>query len=102
MSRYSIIHLALADLPVVFQELARVLKPGGTLLIWFNGTDDPSEHGEHFDHTVATAFRHDPDILSGLLAQAGLTEQSRDLRKPGEGERPFPQFAITATKVRRR
>jgi SAM-dependent methyltransferase len=57
-----------------FQELARVLKPGGTLLC---SVPLQAAHWTSFDACVGHARRYDPATLRGLLATHGFTiEQS--------------------------
>lgn len=95
--RYSTIHVPPSNLDVVFEEFVRVLGPGGQLLISFFGTSDPDEHGNAFDHQVATAYQCDLDAISAMLATAGLTEISRHLRQPRPDERrQFPQSVLIA------
>jgi len=77
---FSVIHTAPADLPAVLAELARVLAPGGSLLLgYFDG-----EAGEPFDHAVTTAYRWSADALTDLLAAHGLVvERSAARQDPG-------------------
>jgi ubiquinone/menaquinone biosynthesis C-methylase UbiE len=90
---YSIIHTAPADLPAVFREFARVLRPGGSLLLGhFDG-----EAGTPFDHAVTTAYYWSADALHELLAPHGLavarsaSRQDPGVRRHGE---------LVATRVR--
>ncbi|WP_067814980.1 class I SAM-dependent methyltransferase [Actinomadura kijaniata] len=85
---YSIIHTPPQDLSVVFDEFARVLAPGGHLLLGFFATDDDSaQSAEPFDHKVSLAYRLSLDHVADLASKAGLTEISRTRREPGENER---------------
>ncbi|MFC9970302.1 class I SAM-dependent methyltransferase [Spirillospora sp. NPDC127200] len=86
---YSVIHTPPADLPVIFAEFARVLAPGGHLLVGFFATDDDSSHpaAEPFDHKVSLAYRLSIDHVAELAAKAGLVETARLRRGPGENER---------------
>ncbi|MEV5705861.1 class I SAM-dependent methyltransferase [Actinoallomurus sp. NPDC052274] len=85
---YSFIHLPPAELPTVFAELARVLTPGGHLLLGFFTTDGDSPNpAEPFDHKVTTAYRLSIDHLAGLAREAGLVELARMRREPGDNER---------------
>lgn len=86
VSRYSVIHTPPEELPVAFAEFARVLAPGGHLLISFYAHDG-AELAEPFDHKVTLAYKLSPGGISGLLAEAGLTEVARLVRQPREGER---------------
>ncbi|MFF5265173.1 class I SAM-dependent methyltransferase [Actinomadura viridis] len=85
---YSVIHTPPEDLPAIFAEFARVLAPGGHLLVGFLATGDDSPHpAEPFDHKVALAYRLSIDHIAGLASEAGLTEIGRLRREPGENER---------------
>lgn len=53
LSRWSIIHTAPRELPVILAEFHRVLAPGGHLLVSFSASDDPSQPTQVFDHAVA-------------------------------------------------
>ncbi|GAA4100143.1 class I SAM-dependent methyltransferase [Actinomadura miaoliensis] len=85
---YSIIHTPPEDLPVIFAEFARVLAPGGHLLVGFFATGDDSPHpAEPFDHKVSLAYRLSIDHVADLAYKAGLTEIGRSRREPAENER---------------
>ncbi|MFI6517948.1 class I SAM-dependent methyltransferase [Spirillospora sp. NPDC050679] len=86
---YSVIHTPPEDLPVIFAEFARVLAPGGHLLVGFFTTDDDSARPavQPFDHKVSLAYRLSVDHVAELAARAGLVEIARLRRGPGEGER---------------
>lgn len=93
---YSIIHTPPEDLPAVFAEFARVLAPGGHLLVGFFATGDGSAGAaEPFDHKVARAYRLSVDRVAELAAEAGLAEVARMSREPVEGER-FRQGRLLA------
>lgn len=95
---YSIIHLPPADLPAAFAEFARVLAPGGHLLVGFFATDeDAARPPEPFDHKVARAHRLSLGHVADLAAAAGLAEVARMRREPMEGER-FRQGRLLARK----
>lgn len=95
LSRYSIIHTAPEDVPVVLAEFHRVLAPGGVALISFPGTDDASEPTLAYDHKVVTAYRWWPDHFSALLHEAGLEELGRLIERPvPDAPRPFPPVNI--------
>ncbi|GGO88758.1 methyltransferase [Nocardioides phosphati] len=77
---YSIIHTAPAGLPAVLGELARVLTPGGSLLLgFFDG-----EPGLPFDHAVTTAYFWSAEALTDLLRPHGfVVERSASRHDPG-------------------
>ncbi|KWR71364.1 hypothetical protein RN04_09640 [Arthrobacter sp. W1] len=65
---YSVIHAAPADLPPILDELARVLQPGGKLLLGFFAGDQL----EVFGHQVAPAWYWPPVELGEILEQSGF------------------------------
>ncbi|WP_406021532.1 class I SAM-dependent methyltransferase [Nocardioides sp. NBC_00850] len=81
---YSIIHTPPADLPAILDEFARVLTPGGSVLIgFFDG-----EPGEAFDHAVHTAYYWSAEALGNLLAPHGfIVEQASARQDPGARRR---------------
>lgn len=82
---YSVIHTPPRQLPGVFEEFERVLKPGGHVLLGFFAGDD--RQPQEFDHKVTLAYRWSPDGLADLLSQAGFEVVARLVREPYEGER---------------
>ncbi|MFC7616317.1 class I SAM-dependent methyltransferase [Actinokineospora soli] len=90
---YSIIHLPPGEVAGVFGEFARVLAPGGYLLIGFFAGDESA-----FDHKVAVAYRWSVDRLVELLRDKGFVEVARMVREPYEGERPFQQGQLLVRK----
>jgi SAM-dependent methyltransferase len=93
---YSVIHTPPQDLPRVFKEFQRVLKPGGHLMLGFFAGD--SAWPLEFDHKVTLAYRWLPDGLAELLRQAGFAEVARMVREPDEGER-FQQAQLLVRKA---
>jgi ubiquinone/menaquinone biosynthesis C-methylase UbiE len=86
LSWYSIIHTPPGLLPMVLSELARVLRPGGSLLLgFFDG-----EPGTPFDHTVTRAYYWSADALGVLLRPHGFavgraaSRQDPGVRRHGE------------------
>lgn len=73
---YSLIHTPPDDLPAIFVEFARVLAPGGSILIgFFDG-----EPRECFAHAVAPAYFWSAGALAALLADAGFEVVSTEVR----------------------
>ncbi|PPF56289.1 SAM-dependent methyltransferase [Clavibacter michiganensis] len=65
---YSLIHHAPDRVAVPLAELARVVRPGGGLLLGaFAGTAT-----EPFDHAVTRAWRWEPDELAARISAAGF------------------------------
>ncbi|MEV5486078.1 MULTISPECIES: class I SAM-dependent DNA methyltransferase [Streptomyces] len=97
LSRWSVIHTPPQDLPAVFAEIARVLAPGGPLLIEFPATDGPHHETQAYDHTVVTAYRWCPDRLSELLRDHGLAESARLVIEPKPTDRrQFQEIQLLA------
>lgn len=96
VSRHSVIHTKPDRLDEVFAEFGRVLTADGRLFLSFFATDDPGEHGQPFDHAVCTAYQLDPNVISELLACAGIDEEMRLLRRPHPGARPIPHATLIA------
>jgi ubiquinone/menaquinone biosynthesis C-methylase UbiE len=87
LSRSSVIHLPPRLLPTALAEIARVLAPGGWLLLSFSATDAPEPPYEYYDHRVAAAYRWWPDHVVSLLRSAGITESARLMENPEPDDR---------------
>jgi SAM-dependent methyltransferase len=89
LSWYSLIHHSPQDIQTPLAEFARVIRPGGGLLVgFFEGTTV-----EAFDHAVTTAHRWPVAELGRQLAQAGF-EVIETHTRTRSGSRPHG--AITA------
>ncbi|WP_043263198.1 class I SAM-dependent methyltransferase [Streptomyces sp. CT34] len=96
---YSIIHTPPERLPVLFAEFARVLAPGGHLLLAYKIGDQP----HHLDHAYGHELSLDvywfpPDRIAELLNQAGFAVNTRVVREP-EGHEKGPQAYLLARKA---
>lgn len=99
LARSSIIHVPPRDLPAVVAEFARVLAPGGQLLVSCFASDDPSIPTQSFDHSVMTAYRWSPDHLVGLLRDVGVSEIARVLCRPkATDRRQFQELQLLAAR----
>ncbi|WP_037603947.1 class I SAM-dependent DNA methyltransferase [Streptacidiphilus rugosus] len=99
LSRFSMIHVPPQDLPTVVAEFARVLAPGGLLLISCYATDDSAIPTQSFDHTVTTAYRWSPDRLAELLRDVGVSETARVLCEPKPTDkRQFQELQLLAAR----
>jgi ubiquinone/menaquinone biosynthesis C-methylase UbiE len=87
LSRSSIIHLPPRLLPTALAEIARVLAPGGWLLISFSAADTPEPPYEYYDHRVSAAYRWWPDHVASLLRSAGIIESARLIENPEPDDR---------------
>jgi len=84
LSWYSTIHHSPDRIGVPLREFARVLRPGGTLLLGhFDG-----RHVESFDHAVLPAFRWPTDEIERELLAVGF-ETIETHRRTGVGYRPL-------------
>ena len=92
---YSLIHTRPSDVPEILTEFARVLAPGGSILIgFFDG-----EPREPFAHAVAPAYFWSADALAEMLADAGFEVVASDSRgrEPGEiSARPHGSLVVRA------
>lgn len=75
---YSIIHLTAAELPRAFQEIHRVLRPGGPLLVSFHIGAEVRRLTEWLGREVDVDFHFfAPDDVAEALDAAGLTTCAR-------------------------
>ncbi|GAA1751974.1 class I SAM-dependent methyltransferase [Aeromicrobium alkaliterrae] len=80
---YSLIHLPPELVPEALAEIARVLRPGGSVLLgFFDG-----EPRTPFDHQVTTAWWWSVEAMSDALVVAGLRPRA-SRRRHGDGHRP--------------
>jgi SAM-dependent methyltransferase len=95
---YSVIHTPPDRLPGVFQEFARVLSPGGYLLVAFQTGDEHRHISRAYGHDVdLDVFRLDPERIATMLEVTGLAVTNRLLRAPDESEKT-PQAFLLARK----
>lgn len=80
LAYYSMIHTPPGELPALLAEQARVLAPGGLLLVSFFATE--GREPVRFDHKVAPAYSWPAELLAELLADAGLVTFARLLHDP--------------------
>jgi len=90
---YSLIHHEPENIQVALDEIARVLAPGGALLVgFFVGPDI-----EACDHSIVTAYRWPLEALAFNLSDAGF-EVIETHTRTGSHAKPRPHGAILATK----
>jgi SAM-dependent methyltransferase len=102
---YAIIHTPPDQLDAVAAELARVLMPGGELLVAFQaGTGDAVFRADaHGTGLPLTSFRHHPDSVTDALARAGLPVHTRVVREAQLPHETTPQaFLIARAEVNSR
>jgi SAM-dependent methyltransferase len=88
---YSLIHHEPTIIRQALDEIARVLRPGGGLLVGFFVGPDV----EAFDHAVITAYRWSSEALSNELRAAGFDVTATHTRT-GLQSSPRPHGAILA------
>jgi SAM-dependent methyltransferase len=95
---YSTIHLPDDVLPVALAEFARVLRPGGSVLLAFQaGAGERLHQTDWHGHEVdLDHYRRDPETVAGLLTAAGLDVRMRLLRSPEPAE-SAPRAYLRAT-----
>ncbi|WP_345751870.1 class I SAM-dependent methyltransferase [Microbacterium rhizophilus] len=89
---YSLIHLAPDELTAALAEIARVLRPGGALLVgFFDGGEV-----EQFAHAVAPAWFWPPERLGEELDRAGFRIEEVVRRRTAEAR---PHAAVVARRA---
>jgi ubiquinone/menaquinone biosynthesis C-methylase UbiE len=97
---YSLIHTPTDQLPAVLAEVARVLRPGGRLLVAFQVGEEPAALSSAYGHPVAlVVHRRTPEQVTDLLARTGLVVHTRTVRQ-AEGWEKSPQAYLHARKDR--
>lgn len=98
LAGYSIVHIEPGDLPAVFAEFHRVLRPGGQLLMAFQVGAQPLHLAEGLGHPVDLTFhRHTPQEIAALLAEAGIPVEAT-LERAADPEERTPHAHILARK----
>lgn len=89
LAMYSIIHLDAAERRAAYRELARVIHPGGHLMLAFHTSDATHRPGERTEKEEFLGRRINlilhflcPDDVAANLRDAGFTETARLLREP--------------------
>jgi SAM-dependent methyltransferase len=96
---YSIIYTPPDQLVDAFDELARVLIPGGYLLLAFQAEDDPIHRTDAYDtHLPLTSYRHSVQEVAARLVDIGFDIYATILRAPElADETTFQGFVIAST-----
>ena len=96
---YSIIHIKREDVVRAFQEMWRVLIPGGSVFVSFHRGDGELHRDEWFEQPVSIDFRlFQPDEMAGYLERAGFENIVTVEREPYEFEYATKRIYISATK----
>jgi len=99
---YSIIYTPLDGLDAAFDELARVLRPGGFLLLAFQTGGTPVHREDAFGtHLPLTSYRHGVHEVTDRLERSGFRICTTTLRAPTLDHETTPQGFVIATNHRR-
>jgi ubiquinone/menaquinone biosynthesis C-methylase UbiE len=95
---YSIIYTPPEYLGDAFAELARVLRPGGYLLLAFQaGSGEPALRTDaHGTALPLTSFRHSLSDVTGRLEDAELSVRATAVREPEFDHETTPQAFVIA------
>jgi ubiquinone/menaquinone biosynthesis C-methylase UbiE len=101
---YSIVHFGADQRTAAFAELARVIRPGGWLMLAFHTTNESTENLTHrdewFGHAVDLDFQFiDPDEAISQLSVAGFELRSRTDRDPSGTEVPTRRTYLIARRT---
>ncbi len=95
---YSIIYTPLDLLDEAFDELARVLIPGGFLLLAFQTDGEPVDREDAFGtHLPLTSYRHEVQEVAGCLENSGFKICTTALRAPELDHETTSQGFVIAT-----
>lgn len=97
---YSIIHSQREDVVRAFQEMRRLLIPGGSVFLSFHRGDGELHRDEWFGQKVSIDFRlFQPEEMSGYLECAGFAGIVTVEREPYEFEYPTTRVYMSASKA---
>ncbi|HEX6246377.1 MAG TPA: class I SAM-dependent methyltransferase [Nocardioidaceae bacterium] len=95
---YSIIHTPVAGLARIFEETARVLRPGGHVLVGFQSGEGPRDVSwayRVFGHEIALQrYLRTPDQVAARMKAAGLREVCRLVRRAHGNEKDDQTFLL--------
>jgi SAM-dependent methyltransferase len=94
VASYSLHHLPRARLGTALGGLARVLMPGGVLVVITHGGAGEEWLDRPGGQVVVSTYS--PDELAGLLRDNGLEPELTRVRSPREGEYPADKIRISA------
>jgi ubiquinone/menaquinone biosynthesis C-methylase UbiE len=94
---YSIIYTPSDRLAEAFGELARVLIPGGYLLLAFQAEGEPVHRADaQGTHLPLTSYRHSVREVAGCLVDTGFKIHATVLRAPELEDETTPQGFVVA------
>ncbi|MEU8816456.1 class I SAM-dependent methyltransferase [Actinoplanes sp. NPDC048796] len=92
---YSLVHTPPDLLPKAFTEFARVLEPGGRLVIAFKSGDAKRTLSTGYGHDIdVDVYEYPPDRFAALATAAGLTETMRLVRAAEPSERQPQAYSM--------
>ncbi|WP_040167870.1 class I SAM-dependent methyltransferase [Microbacterium gorillae] len=92
---YSIIHTPTDGLHAIAGELARVLRPGGHVLLAFQSGSGARDISRAYGHELdLTAFRHTVATVGASLERTGFTVTADGTRTARGGEREAQAFVL--------
>lgn len=96
---YSIIYTPPDKLAAAFRELARVLIPGGYLLIAFQAEGQPVHRSDaHGTNLPLTSYRHNVEAVAACLVDLDFAVYATALRAPElESETTFQGFIVATS-----
>jgi SAM-dependent methyltransferase len=94
VASYSLHHLPRARLGGALAGLARVLKPGGVLVVITHGGGGEEWLDRPGGQVVLSTYS--PDELAAMLRDCGLAPELTRVRPPREGEYPADKIRISA------
>jgi SAM-dependent methyltransferase len=98
LSWWSMVHTPLEQLPAVFGELARVLAPGGELLVGFHGGIGRTHKREGYGGHPMSVYVHrwSLDRIAQHCADAGLHVHTRISQDPPAADRAYPAMLLAS------
>jgi SAM-dependent methyltransferase len=97
---YSLIHLRRTEVAGALAELARVMIPGGLILIGLHGGEGEVHADDWFGRGVSIdAALHQPAEIRDAMERAGLAVEAVETRAPYEFE--YPTARVYASGVKR-
>lgn len=97
---YSLIHLERAAAPQALAEIARVLAPGGAVLLAFHGGEGEAHADDWFGQGVSVdATLFSPQEMARLMARAGLAVAEILTRPPYDFEYPTLRVYARGTRA---
>lgn len=95
---YSIIHTPPEHQPELFREMARVLRPGGHLLLAFQVGPATAHITQAYGHDDLSydAYRLDPSLVATQISGAGFAVTATLIRAP-EGPEQQSQYYLVAS-----